>query len=58
MTVLMMSWNGWKIIRVSVAVDNGFDFTQLQNFGEIIHRNIHEWFSKKKAYISGRSYKK
>jgi len=27
------------------AVNNGFDFTQLPNFGEVLHHNIHEWFS-------------
>jgi len=26
------------------AVDDGFDFTQLSDFGEVLHRNIHEWF--------------
>jgi DNA ligase (NAD+) len=26
------------------AVDGGFDFTQLPDFGEILHRNIREWF--------------
>jgi len=26
------------------AVDDGFDFTQLNDFGEVLHRNIHEWF--------------
>lgn len=26
------------------AVDSGFDFTQLSAFGEVMHRNIHEWF--------------
>jgi len=28
------------------AVNNGFDFTQLENFGEVLHRNIHDWFRK------------
>jgi len=28
------------------AVANKFDFTQLENFGEVLHRNIHDWFSK------------
>jgi DNA ligase (NAD+) len=26
------------------AVNSGFDFTQFDNFGEVLHRNIHEWF--------------
>ena len=26
------------------AVDSGFDFTQLKDFGEILNRNIYEWF--------------
>ena len=26
------------------AVYRGFDFTQLKDFGEVLHRNIHEWF--------------
>lgn len=28
-----------------VAVDSGYDFTQLPDFGETLHNNIHEWFS-------------
>lgn len=28
-----------------VAVDTGYDFTQLPDFGETLHNNIHEWFS-------------
>ena len=26
------------------AVNNGFDFTILNDFGEVLHRNIYEWF--------------
>lgn len=26
------------------AVDSGFDFTQLEDFGETLHQNIHTWF--------------
>jgi DNA ligase (NAD+) len=26
------------------AVNNGFDFTQLNDFGETLNRNIHKWF--------------
>lgn len=28
-----------------VAVIYGFDFTQLKDFGETLHRNIHDWFT-------------
>jgi DNA ligase (NAD+) len=30
------------------AVNNGFDFTQLNDFGETLHRNIHKWFKENK----------
>jgi DNA ligase (NAD+) len=30
------------------AVINGFDFTQLNDFGKTLHRNIHEWFKEEK----------
>lgn len=26
------------------AVNNGFDFTELNDFGEVLNRNIHDWF--------------
>ncbi|WP_313530581.1 NAD-dependent DNA ligase LigA [Anaerotignum sp.] len=26
------------------AVDNGYDFTQLSDFGDTLHNNIHNWF--------------
>jgi DNA ligase (NAD+) len=29
------------------AVSGGFDFTELNDFGEVLHRNIHEWFAVK-----------
>jgi DNA ligase (NAD+) len=29
------------------AVKSGFDFTQLSDFGGVLHRNIHEWFAVK-----------
>jgi NAD-dependent DNA ligase len=29
------------------TVGNGFDFTQLNDFGEVLHNNIHEWFGMK-----------
>lgn len=34
----------WNLRAFEVAVDNGYDFTQLQDFGETLHNNIHEWF--------------
>ena len=30
------------------AVIDGFDFTILNDFGETLHRNIHEWFKREK----------
>ena len=29
------------------AVKRGFDFTQLNEFGDVLNHNIHEWFTKK-----------
>ena len=29
------------------AVNNGFDFTQLKDFGDVLNHNIHEWFKNK-----------
>jgi len=29
------------------AVRSGFDFTQLDNFGAVLHRNIYDWFAVK-----------
>lgn len=34
----------WSLRAFEVAVDNGYDFTQLPDFGETLHNNIHEWF--------------
>jgi len=34
----------WSIRAFEVAVDTGYDFTQLPDFGETLHNNIHEWF--------------
>ena len=36
-------FNG-DLYTLETAVDDGFDFTQLNDFGEVLHRNIHEWF--------------
>lgn len=35
----------WNLRAFEVAVDTGYDFTQLPDFGETLHSNIHEWFS-------------
>lgn len=35
----------WSLRAFEVAVDTGYDFTQLPDFGETMHNNIHEWFS-------------
>jgi DNA ligase (NAD+) len=32
-------------------VRSGFNFTQLNDFGEVLHRNIHEWFAVKENQI-------
>lgn len=32
------------------AVCCGYDFTQLPNFGETLHNNIHEWFSSEENF--------
>jgi DNA ligase (NAD+) len=33
------------------AVDSRYDFTQLPDFGETLHRNIHEWFKDEENRI-------
>jgi DNA ligase (NAD+) len=33
------------------AVDNGYDFTQIPDFGETLHLNIHEWFQSEENRI-------
>ena len=33
-----------SLMEFEAAVDSGFDFTSLDDFGEILHTNIHEWF--------------
>lgn len=38
----------WSLRAFEVAVDNGYDFTQLPDFGKTLHNNIHEWFSIEK----------
>jgi DNA ligase (NAD+) len=35
---------GGDLDALETAVDDGLDFTQLPDFGEVLHRNIHEWF--------------
>lgn len=34
----------WDIQAFELAVDSGYDFTQLPDFGETLHNNIYEWF--------------
>ena len=34
----------WNLRAFEVAVDTGYDFTQLPDFGETLHNNIQEWF--------------
>ena len=33
-----------NLMAFETAVDNGFDFTTLEDFGETLHTNIHQWF--------------
>jgi DNA ligase (NAD+) len=33
------------------AVDNGYDFTKIPDFGETLHLNIHEWFQSEENRI-------
>ena len=35
----------------AAAVFSGYDFTQLSDFGETLHGNIHEWFRKEENLI-------
>ena len=34
----------WSLRAFEVAVDTGYDFTQLPDFGETLHNNLQEWF--------------
>lgn len=36
---------GWDLQKFEQAVDSGYDFTRLPDFGETLHNNIHDWFS-------------
>lgn len=40
---LCRAFNG-SLASLEEAVDNGYDFTQLADFGDTLHRNIHTWF--------------
>jgi len=40
---LCRHFNG-DLNALETAVDDGFDFTQLNDFGEVLDRNIHAWF--------------
>ncbi|MCC8026693.1 MAG: NAD-dependent DNA ligase LigA [Clostridium sp.] len=33
-----------SLARFEAAVDGGYDFTQLADFGDTLHQNIHNWF--------------
>lgn len=33
-----------SLSEFEAAVDNGYDFTQLADFGDTLHNNIHNWF--------------
>jgi DNA ligase (NAD+) len=43
---LCRRFNG-SLTDFEFAVRSGFDFTQLNDFGEVLHRNIHKWFAVK-----------
>ena len=47
---LCRRFNG-SLTAFEFAVRSGFDFTQLNDFGEVLHRNIHEWFAVKENQI-------
>ena len=34
----------WSLRAFEAAVDTGYDFTQLPDFGETLHNNIYDWF--------------
>jgi DNA ligase (NAD+) len=40
------------------AVYGGYDFTQLSDFGEVLNRNIHEWFTVEENYCIWEDMKK
>ena len=42
---------GGDLNAFEAAVDSGYDFTQLPDFGETLHRNIHEWFKDEENRI-------
>jgi DNA ligase (NAD+) len=42
---LSRHFNG-DLAAFETAVNNGFDFTGFNEFGEVLHRNICEWFKK------------
>ena len=39
-------FNG-SLNNFETVVNNGFDFTQLKDFGDVLNCNIHEWFKNK-----------
>ena len=34
-----------KSLMFEAAIRSGFDFTRLQNFGQIMHQNIYNWYA-------------
>lgn len=42
---------GSDLRAFEAAVDSGFDFTQLPDFGETLNANIYDWFSKEENRI-------
>jgi DNA ligase (NAD+) len=43
-------FNG-SLVAFEKAAISGFDFSQLNNFGAVLHRNIHDWFKERKNQI-------
>ena len=40
-------WGNWNAFEA--AIQRGFEFTQLQDFGQIMHDNIYTWYTDKNA---------
>jgi DNA ligase (NAD+) len=41
-------FNG-NLNALKIAIRGGYDFTRLNEFGEVLNRNIHNWYKKKKS---------
>jgi DNA ligase (NAD+) len=46
----LSAYFGGDLEKFEEAVGESFDFTQLEDFGEILNRNIHQWFDVKENY--------